>query len=610
MKLVTSFSRVLVCSLVLTATAFAQVPCGPDDFPQWRGPNRDGISRDRGLLKKWPKRGPEVVWQVDDVGVGYSSVAIKDGLIVTMGDLNGVEHIIALRVEDGSRVWAVQPKPVATALAARVEREFIILDRNKDGVVDEVEALFRLGWDFHKYDRGAEATGVAARAKMVISSLDSDSDGRLTYAEAGQQFRDRFPKMDSSDSDNPAEIAERRSAALIKVADADQDGKVSRQESRKSYLARVFSRADQRDPATRKSDQVLTREEIVAYFKKYEGGADGVLTAEEVTNYYESQVKEGDGQLSRAELAGSLGGFRNGQGDGPRGTPTIDGDRVYVEGGNGDLACLALHTGETLWHTSLTADLGGSRPGWGYSESPLITSDLVIVTPGGRDGAIAALNKEDGKVVWRSKDYTDRAHYSSPVVATLGGVAQIVQLSQKNVFGVALDGGELLWTYSGACNGTANCCTPIVADDHVFAASAYGTGGGLVKISNDGGGQKATEAYFEKKMGVHHGGIVKIGDYMYTNGAGSLTCINYLTGEIAWQNRSVGKGSLVAADGMLYVLSERQKIALVEATPEEYRELGRIEIESRGRPSWAHPVVAGGVLYIRDQHTLTAYKVR
>ena len=144
----------------------------------------------------------------------------------------------------------------------------------------------------------------------------------------------------------------------------------------------------------------------------------------------------------------------------------------------------------------------------------------------------------------------------------------------------------------------------------MFAASAYGTGGGLAKIVNSGDAQTAEEVYFEKKMAIHHGGIVKIGDYMYTNGGGTLICIHFLTGEIAWQDRSVGKGSLTAADGMLYVLGERQKLALVEATPKEYREHGQIELESHGRPSWAHPVVTGGVMYIRDQHTLTAYKVQ
>ncbi|MFT7640666.1 MAG: hypothetical protein ACI9G1_002410 [Pirellulaceae bacterium] len=600
-----------IASLLLScSTVLAQLPSGPNDYPQWRGPNRDGMSNDKGLLKEWPEAGPQIAWQIDNVGVGYSAIAIKDGIIVTMGDLNGVEHIIAVKVEDGSRLWAVQPKPVSEALAAKIDAEFKNLDRNEDGKVDEVEALSRLGWNFNKYDSGGTAAGVAARAAYVVAGLDANKDGKLNYAEAGNQFREHFLRMETIDEKKAPELAESRAQSLIAEKDADKDDKITREESRGSYLDRIFNSADQKDPKTNNNDQILTRQEIVTYLLKREKGTDGLLTADEVKSYYEKHVADGDGILTRDELKGLHGGYRNGQGDGPRGTPTIDGERVYAEGGNGDLTCLDLKTGETLWHTSMTKDLGGGRPGWGYSESPMIQGDLLIVTPGGKSGTLAALNKMTGEVVWRSEQATEGAHYSSPIVATIGGVKQVVQFARENVFGVTLDKGELLWKYNGANNGTANCCTAIVAKDHVFVASSYGTGGGLAKITDDNGAQNASEVYFEKKMSIHHGGIVLIGDYMYTNGGGSLICIEFLTGKIAWQNRSVGKGSLVAADGMLYVLSERQELALVEATPEEYRESGRIKMQGHGRPSWAHPVVAGGVLYVRDQHTLTAYKVR
>ncbi len=599
----------LVSCLLFSPNALAQLPAGPDDFPQWRGPNRDGISSDKGLLKEWPEGGPSIAWQIDDVGVGYSSVAIKDGLIVTMGDLDGVEHIIAVRVSDGSRVWAVQPESLAAALTERVNREFTNLDRNSDGKIDEVEALSRLGWDFHKYDQSGEGDPTD-RAAKVLSGLDTDNNGRLSYSEAGNQLRDHFLRADSADKAKTAEIAESRATELIREADADKDGSVSREESRKNYLQRIFGQADERDPQTKESDQILTQQEVVAYLTKREAGQDGVVTGDELTAYYEQHASHGDGMLSHEELKGFYGGYRNGMGDGPRGTPTIDGDRVYAEGGNGDLTCLELKTGKSIWHVSLTDDLGGGRPGWGYSESPLIVGDWVIVTPGGKAGVVAALNKMTGDVVWQSEENTESAHYSSPIVATIGGIRQVVQFGRESVFGVALKDGKLLWQYSGANNGTANCCTPIVDQDHVFAASSYGTGGGLAKISSVGDAQTASEVYFEKKMGIHHGGIVKIGDHMYSNGGGTLICIDFLTGDIAWQNRSVGKGSLVAADGMLYVLSENQELALVEATPEDYREHGRIKMEGQGRPSWAHPVVAGGRLYVRDQQMLTSYELR
>jgi len=600
----------LVCLVLLSTPVLAQLPAGPNDFPQWRGPNRDGISNDKGLLKEWPEAGPAVAWQIDDVGAGYSSVAVKDGLLVTMGDLDGVEHIIALRVEDGSRVWAVQPEAVAKRLKERVDQEFARFDRNQDGRIDELEAVSGLGWNFYKHDREGDPSDLAGRVQKLFQALDENGDGALHYGETERQFRDQFQQMDISAKEDAEAIAAQRANKLIAEADADKDGIVTRQESRVNYLGRIFSRADQRDPQTNEQDQKLTGEEVVKYFLIREKGKDGALSLEELAKYYQQKITQGDGTLSRSELRSIYGGYRNNQGDGPRGTPTIDGDRVYAEGGNGDLTCLDLRTGKTLWHLSLIQDLGGNRPGWGYSESPLIVDNLLIVTPGGKQGTVAALDKKTGDVVWRSDQLTEAAHYASAVVATIGGVRQVVQVARENAFGLALDTGKLLWRYDGACNGTANCCSPIVDNDRVFVASAYGTGGGLVKVDNAATAQQATEVYFEKKMAIHHGGIVKIGDHMYTNGSGTLMCVNFLTGEIVWQDRSVGKGSLVAADGMLYVLSERQQLALVEATTDKYREQGRIKLEGHGRPSWAHPVVVGGVLYVRDQHTLTAFQVR
>jgi outer membrane protein assembly factor BamB len=273
------------------------------------------------------------------------------------------------------------------------------------------------------------------------------------------------------------------------------------------------------------------------------------------------------------------------------------------------VSCLEAATGRGIWHLSLIDDLGGSRPGWGYSESPLVEGEMLIVTPGGKKGTVAALDKKSGKLIWQSSDITEGAHYASAVAADICGVRQIVQFARETVFGVAADTGKLLWTYSGANNGTANVCTPIVSGDYVFATSAYGTGGGLVKIVGDKDNQKAEEIYFEKRMAVHHGGVVKVGDHLYGFGNGGLICMNFLTGDVPWRARSVSKGSVIAADGMLYLLGEGHQAALAEATPDDYREHGRFAIEKLGRPSWAHPVIANGRLYVRNQGKLTAYDI-
>lgn len=613
-RCVISLSVILLLACAAIEPIAAQVPAGPNDWPQWRGPNRDGISNDKGLLKQWPESGPDILWQVDTAGVGYSSIVVKNDRIITQGDLEGIEHTICLNAKNGEVLWAVQPADLLLKLNDRVAQEFKSADRDGNDVIDEAEAWRKFGRNFNSYDRATEGepTAVAkARTSRLLAILDTNKDGQLTFAEAGETLRDDFEQFDKQTPEaDPAKLATARAIAILNALDKDKDGKISREESRRSEFDRPFNRADIADPETKKGDELLTRAEIEEYLSKRQSGRDGVLTATEIEGQFANSYAGKDGIVTRDELRGFYGGYRNGMGDGPRGTPIVDEDRVYVEGGNGDLSCLDIASGDTIWHLNLSSDLGGGRPGWGYSESPLIEGALIIVTPGGKDGTLAALNKMTGEVVWRSTGVVEAAHYSSPVAADIGGIREIVQFARESVFGVNAATGQLLWKYSAANNGTANCFTPIVHDDHVFVSSGYGTGTGVSKISTDGRQQLAEQVYFLKKLQSHHGGAVKIGDYIYSNGGGTLMCIHYLTGEIAWQARSVGKGSLIAADGMLYVLSERQEVALVEANPKEYVERGTIKLDKKSRPSWAHPVVCGGRLYIRDQGSLTAYNVR
>lgn len=604
----------VVLSVCLPLPVMAQVPFGAGDWPQWRGPNRDGISLDKGLLKAWPEAGPPVLWQVDTAGKGYSSIAVKNSHIYTQGDLDGIERIVCLDANSGKTLWAVQPAPVAQVLETRTATELKQLDRNQDGKVDEVEALSRFGWNWNQYNQpvgGDAAASAKQRAATVFTQLDKNEDSRLDFSEAANVLRDTFERIDAEDkAADAAALASARTAAYLKELDKDGDGRVSRQESRGTALDRNFGRFDQRDPTTDKGDELLSAEEIDSGLKKQEAGKDGALSKDEFESYYVQSGVSGDGELTAAELRSAVGGYRNGMGDGPRGTPTVDGELVYVEGGNGDVSCLEASSGKTVWHVNLREGFGGSVPGWGYSESPLIAGNLVVVTPGGKQGTLLALDNSTGEKVWQSGDATEGAHYSSPVLAEINGVKQIVQFARESVFGVALEDGKLLWRYTAAANGTANCCSPIIEDNLVFASSGYGTGGGLAKILPAGSTQQAEEVYFEKKMACHHGGIVKVGDYMYSNSAGPLMCMEFSTGKIMWQARASGKGSLCVADGMLYLLGEGHEVALAEATPEAYREAGKFKIQSHGRPAWAHPVVCGGRLYIRDQESLTAYDVR
>ncbi len=303
----------------------------------------------------------------------------------------------------------------------------------------------------------------------------------------------------------------------------------------------------------------------------------------------------------------------NGWGDGPRGTPAVDGDRVYAMGGTGELICSLMADGKELWRQSMK-ELAGSRPKWGYCESVTVDGPRVLCTPGGNAGAIAAFNKETGDVLWRSTDLTDGAQYASLVPAVINGTPQYIQLFQDTLAAVSRDDGKLLWKTDWP-GKTAVIPTPIHRDGQVFVTSGYGVGCSLVKIDAE---NKPHEVYFNKNMKNHHGGVVLVGDYLYghSDGVGWM-CLNFQSGEIVWNEKTaLGKGCLTCADGMLYCVDERDgTVVLAEASPAGWREHGRFELaplttkrSPKGRV-WTHPVVSNGRLYLRDQDLLFCFDV-
>jgi outer membrane protein assembly factor BamB len=383
------------------------------DWPQWRGPNRDGISKETGLLKQWPAEGPPLVRKLTGAGRGYSSLAISNGLMYTLGLRGDREFVIAFDLAKGKEAWAT-----------------------------------------------------------------------------------------------------------------------------------AFGNA-----------------------------------------------------------------FRNDRGDGPRGTPTVDGDRLYALGGSGDLACLDARTGKSIWTMNVLQKFGGSNITWGISESPLVIGEKVLVNAGGPGASVVALNKKDGALIWKSQ--SDRAGYSSAIPVEVGGKTQVVFFTHTRVVGLDLGDGKLLWEYPRAANDVANAATPVARGNRVFVSSDYGNGGGLVEIkAGEKGAVAAREVYFTREMRNHHSSSVLIGEHLYGFSSGILTAMRFDTGEVAWRDRSVGKGSLVYADGMLYCLSENGVVGLVEATPEGYIEKGRFRIPQDSLPTWTHPVVVGGHLYLRDQDTIYEFDVR
>lgn len=406
-------------ALLLSVTAIAVLSLSTavsnrtlDDWPQWRGPNRDGISQEKGLLKSWPSAGPPLAWRTTGAGEGYSSFSAADGRLYRMGARQGTEYVMAFDAGTGKKLW---------------ERE------------------------------------------------------------SGQRFS-------------------------------------------------------------------------------------------------------------------------NDQGDGPRGTPVADGTQLYSLGASGDLTSIEAATGKVTWKVNLLQKFGGSNIRWGLSESPLVLSDRILVNAGARGASIVALKKTDGSEIWRSGN--DASGYSSAITHTIGGIPQAIFFTAANAVGVDTRDGTQLWSYGRVSNRTANIATPIVRGNRVFLSSDYGTGAALLELTASGKSMTAREVYFTNEMRNHHASSILIGDHLYGFSSAILTAMKFDTGEVAWKDRSVGKGSMIFADERLYLFSERGVVGLAEANPAGYREHGRFQLQTGSSPTWSHPVIANGKLFLRDQDTIYAYDVR
>ncbi len=401
---------------------FGPIQLPAEDWPQWRGPNRDGKSAEAGLLKAWPAGGPALAWKTAGLGKGYGSVAVKGDRIYTTGDLPDANYLMCLSAGDGKMLWKTK--------------------------------LGRAG----------------------------------NYGPDGWEFA------------------------------------------------------------------------------------------------------------------------------GPRATPTVDGGLVFAVDQWGELVCAGAGDGKERWRKNYERDFGADQPPqWGFSESPLVDGDHVLVTPGGPKGAMVALDKSTGNLIWQSKEFTDAAHYSSIVPAEIGGARQYVQLTAGHLVGIAPKDGAILWK---AVRGgrTAVIPTPIVEGNFVYVTSGYGVGCNLFQVTASGGMFSAEQVYANKVMVNHHGGAVKVGSYVYgySDGKG-LTCQDFKTGAAVWEEKDrIKKGCLSVADGVIFFREEDSgTVVLVEASSSGYKEKGRFKQPDRAEEkAWAHPAIANGKLYIRDQDLLLCYVVR
>ena len=298
--------------------------------------------------------------------------------------------------------------------------------------------------------------------------------------------------------------------------------------------------------------------------------------------------------------------FTEQRGDGPRSMPTVHGDSVFALGAEGKLYALDAHDGGQLWAHNFVEEFNSKIPTWGFSSSPLIEGNLVLVEAGGKDGkSIVAFDKKSGDVVWTT--HTDEVGYSSPIPIDFGGVRQIIFLTSKTLLSVAPEDGQIYWKY--AWPKGINIATPIfIPDDKIFISASYDKGAVLLKMRTDQNGIGIEEVWKSRVMKNHFNSSVLQGDYLYGFDNAILTCIKVDTGEEQWRQRGFKKGSLLLADGYLIILGEGGKLALAEANPTEYREKALFQLFDD--KCWTVPTLAGGKLYLRTQKEMVCLDLR
>lgn len=321
-----------------------------------------------------------------------------------------------------------------------------------------------------------------------------------------------------------------------------------------------------------------------------------------------------DATTGKELWATSLGPvYENNWGDGPRSTPTVDGDHLYALSATGILACLDIKDGTEVWKVDMVKSLGGELQGWGYTESVLIDGDHVICTPGGQQGTMAALHKKTGAVVWQSSKLKGPAQYSSPIRIEVNGQPQYAQLLMNKVVGIAPKDGSLLWETSFP-GRVAVIPTLVFHDNSVYATAGYGTGCQMIKLD----GAEPEVVYEEKSITNHHGGVIVVDGKIYGHSdKGGWTCQDFLTGKIEWQDESLGKGTCTYAAGHLICVDENDgTVVLATAKPDKWQEISRFKLapqtsirKKEGR-IWSHPVVVNGRLYLRDQDLIFCYNVQ
>ncbi len=301
---------------------------------------------------------------------------------------------------------------------------------------------------------------------------------------------------------------------------------------------------------------------------------------------------------------------------GTRGTPTIDGDRLYHQSPLGNLICIVATTGEPVWAMNTLEAFDAENIEWALAESLLIDGDHVITSPGGKLASMAALNKNTGEIVWITEPTGDQAGYGSPILVEHEGLRIIVTMTANAVIGVDADTGRLLFRDPYETEHEVNAFMPLFHEGRVFVSTGYGgTGSRLLQLEVSGPTVSVQHVWESDELDSQHGGVILVDGYLYGSAhqfsGARWICLDWETGQMQWRERGVGRGSLTYADGMLYLFSERSRVGLARATPEEFDLISEFRLPPGGQgASWAHPVVIGGRLYLRYDDRLLAYRVR
>lgn len=418
------FSAAIVCCSSVRA-----------DWPQWRGPHRDGHAEDQALLQQWPNGGPGMAWEFDDAGGGYSSVAVAGGKLYTLGSDDSGCSLICVDVATGKRQWG------------------------------------------ERFSRGG-----------------NDDD------------------------------------------------------------------------------------------------------------------------------------YMHGWGGGPRSTPSVDGEQVFVLSDVGVLAAFSVEGGKPQWTRDLVQDFGGSIPKWGYSESPLVDGERVLVSPGGSN-CVVGLDRSNGKKIWGSQGMDDEAHYVSIVKSQVGGTEFYVTAFANGLVGIDAKSGDVLFREPASANPVATIPTAIVHENMVYHTSDYGSGNQLLQLTAKDDGGLATELIYAnsvKSMMNHHGGVVLHDGVIYgcsKTGRGVWMAQDFASGEVLWSEpaKPNASGSIAFADGRLYCYNDKEgSLDLVLPNRKGWKTVGKLIIPKqfegkRGTNNkgaiWAHPVISDGKLFIRDQNFVFAYDI-